>query len=280
MKKIATRAGCLAAILLTSTTCFAGSELMPGITTGIPLGAPLPEGLYMITIPTFGTRESTPKVDMTAIAPAWMIWSTPWTIAGGRLVFDAVTPYADVSVRHLGKVSGFTNPLIEAQLKWMLGDGWFGGFQVGGYLPVQSDVGHDWGAFESALAVSYLKDGWNLSATTGFGTGHSGPTGGPDWWNLDLTATRKFGKIEVGAVAFASADLSAPFAGYAKQSQVAVGALAGYDFGPVNVQFKLTTDVAQTNYGGRETRAWANIIVPLWNPTPTAAAPRPAIVEN
>lgn len=277
MKKITSRLGCLVALLLSSTPGFAGSELMPGITTGIPLGVPFPEGLYMISIPTWGTRDTAPKVDMFAMAPAWFIWSTPWTIGGGRVLFDAVVPYADLSIRGGPHFSGFGNPLVEGQLKWALGGGWFGGFQAGVHLPVQSDVGHDWAAFQGAAAVSYLKDGWNLSAATAFGTGRSGLTGGPDWWNLDLTATRKFDKVEVGAIAFASADLSAPYAGYSKQSQIAVGGLVGYDFGPVNVQVKVTTDIAESNYGGHDTRVWANVTIPLWNPKPASA---PVVAKN
>ncbi|NLH80533.1 MAG: transporter [Phyllobacteriaceae bacterium] len=277
MKKISCCAGALVSLLLSTASGFAGSELFPGITTGIPLGPPLPEGLYMISIPTYGTRTTSPNVDLFAAAPAWIIWSTPWTIAGGRLVFDTVTPYVDLSVRNGPHFSGFGNTLVEGQLKWDLGNGFFGGFQAGAHLPVKSDVGYDWAAFQGAVAVSYLKDGWDLSAAAAYGTGHSGLTGGPQWANLDLTATKKFGKFEVGAVAFASTDLSSPYAGYAQQSQVAVGALVGYDFGPMNVQMKLTTDVAEHNYGGRDTRAWANIVIPLWNPK---APDKPVVAKN
>mgnify|MGYP001765309092 CR=1 FL=1 len=277
MKKTMRCAGALATLLLSSTLAFAGSELFPGISTGIPLGAPLPEGVYLITIPTYGTRTTSPNVDLFAAAPAWLIWSTPWTIAGGRVVFDTVTPYVDLSVRGGPHYSGFGNTLVEAQLKWDLGGGFYGGFQAGAHLPVKSDVGHDWTAFQGVAALSYLKDGWDLSATAAYGTGHTGPTGGPDWFNLDLTATRKFGKVEVGAVAFASADLSSPYTGYSRQSQIALGGLVGYDFGPVNVQMKVTTDVSQTNYGGRDTRVWANIVMPLWNPKP---ADRAVVAKN
>jgi hypothetical protein len=53
--------------------------------------------------------------------------------------------------------------------------------------------------------------------------------------------------------------------------QFALGGLVGYNFGPISTRIKLTRDVYQTNYFGYETRLWANIIFPLWNP-PTAAA--------
>jgi len=268
-----------------TVTAFAGSELFPGISTGIPLGAPLPEGVYVIGIPTWGSRTTSPRTDVFAAAPAWLIWSTPWTIFGGRLLFDTVTPYVDARVPGVIHRSGFANTLLDAQLKWALGDGFFGGIQTGVYLPVKNElvdigVAHDWSAFQGVAAFSYLKDGWNLSSTFVFGTGHDALPGddpAPSWVNVDLTATKKFDKFEVGAVAFGSADLNAPFAGYANQSQFAVGGLVGYDFGRVNVQLKLTTDVYEKNYAGRDTRVWANVVIPLWNPTPEA---KPVVAKN
>ena len=44
------------ALAATTTAALAGSELPAGVTTGIALGAPLPEGVYDITIGSYGTR--------------------------------------------------------------------------------------------------------------------------------------------------------------------------------------------------------------------------------
>lgn len=248
----------------------ADSQLPPGISTGIPLGAPLPEGVYFVPISFYGSRTSTPEVSVGGVAP-WVIWSTPWTIGGGRLIIDTVTPYVDVKVKgtpiHL---HDWSNTNLTAALKWNLGGGLFGGFAGGVYFPTRSDTGHDWAAFQGHAALSYLADGWNISGTAIYGTGHStGVDRKPDWVNLDLTATKKFDKFEFGAVGFASADLNDPL-GTGRQSQIALGGLIGYDFGPVNAQFKLTTDVHQKNYGGNDTRGWLTLTVPLWNPKPEA----------
>lgn len=252
----------------------AGSELMPGISTGIPLGAPLPEGLWSITIPTYGTRDSNPNVDVGAVVPAWLIWSTPYTLAGGVIMLDAVMPYVNVNVDNGPTFSGMANAFIDMQVKWDLGNGFFGGFQSGIYLPIRSDVGDNYVAWQGIAALSYLKDGWDLSSTFIYGTGDQGSDGGPAWFNVDLTATKKFGKFEIGAVGFGSSDLSTPYLGYQKQSQFALGGLIGYDFDVVNIQLKVTRDVYQENYGGYDTRVWANIIVPLMAP---ATAGRPAV---
>lgn len=254
----------------------AGSEILPGISAGIPLGAPLPEGLWSVTIPTYGSRDSTPNVDVGAVVPAWLIWSTPWTFAGGVIMLDTVMPYVNVDVENGPTFSGMANALIDVQVKWDLGHGFFGGFQSGVYLPLRSEVGKNYISWEGIAALSYLKDGWNLSSTFLYGTGAEGENGGPAWFNVDLTATKKFGKFEIGAVGFGSTDLSTPYNGYQKQSQFALGGLVGYDFGIANVQLKLTRDVYQENYDGYDTRLWANIIVPLLAPSRSM---RPALIK-
>ncbi|MCE1235242.1 MAG: transporter [Hyphomicrobiales bacterium] len=281
MKKLTKNLLAGAMLVASTAAASAGSQLAPGISTGIPLGAPLPEGLYVISIPSWGTRTTTPNADVFAAAPAWVIWSTPWTVFGGRVLFDTVTPYLDVNVRGAIHRSGFANTFLDAQIKWDLGGGLFGGLQGGVYLPAKNElndlgIAHNWSAFQGIAAFSYLKDGWDLSSTFVVGTGHDAPKGsdpGAAWFNADFTATKKFDKFEVGAVAFGSFDLSAPYASYDKQSQFAVGGLVGYDFGPVNVQLKLTTDIYEKNYNGKDTRVWANVIIPLWNPKPAPTSP-------
>jgi hypothetical protein len=92
------------------------------------------------------------------------------------------------------------------------------------------------GGIPGVAALSYLKDGWDLTSTFIFGTGKDGTDGAPAWFNVDLTVTKKIGKFEIGAVAFSSTDLNAPYLGYAKQSQFAAGGLIGYDFGIINAR--------------------------------------------
>ena len=242
------------------------SELQPGISTGIPLGAPLPQGIFDVTIGNYGRSNPSPgNVDqLGAVAPAWLIWSTPWTIAGGRVLLDTVQPWVGATVKGGPYLSDFGNRLFDAQLKWDLGGGFFGGFQAGVYVPSAgvTPIGRDMTSFQGVAAVSYLKDGWDLSATMIYGNGGTDSNGVwySDWLNLDLTATRKFGKWELGLVGYYSTDLN----GTSKLSQFALGPLVGYDFGWVNAQFKFTRDVYEQNYGGYDNRAWLNLTFPLW----------------
>lgn len=260
MKKVFMMA--LVASGLSAAPALAGSELLPGISTGIALGAQMPEGVYVVAIPTTGKRDANPDVRTTAVAPAWVIWATGVKVGGAQLLFDTVTPHVTVDIRNGPKLDGWGNTYAGGQLKWDLGQGWFGGFNAGVYLPSDSEVGRDWTSFQGLGAVSYVGEGKNLTATLVYGTGKES-AGAADWVNLDLTATKTFGKWELGAVAFASADVGDK--AVVKQNQIAAGPLVGYSFGKVKAQAKLTTDLHEKNYGGKETRLWANIIIPVWN---------------
>ena len=101
------------------------------------------------------------------------------------------------------------------------------------------------------FALSYTGNGWDLTANVIWGVQFdqvtSEPEGfpcpvslafpsngcNPNFINVDLTATKRFDKWELGPVAFYSSDLSTPVPGYLKQSQFALGGLIGYWFGPV-----------------------------------------------
>jgi hypothetical protein len=67
-------------------------------------------------------------------------------------------------------------------------------------------------------------------------------------------------------VAYGSTDLSRPIASYQKQSEGA-GGLLGYDFGPLSLQVYATTEVFERNCGGRDTRGWFRMIIPVWKPS-------------
>jgi hypothetical protein len=225
----------------------AGSQLPAGISTGIPLGAPLPEGVYNITWFSAGTIPN--AADVSYGVPRFL-WSTPFTLLGGHVVIDGLFPYVSVAPHGApNTIHDWANPFLNSQLKWELGGGFFGGFESGVYFPNKSDVGNDFAAWQGGAMLSYLGNNWNLTAATFYGTGKDGVAGSPQWANIDLTATKKFDKFEIGAIAYGSTDLSSPTAGYKK----------------------LATDLAQENHGGRETRGTLQLTVPLWSPKPAPA---------
>jgi calcineurin-like phosphoesterase family protein len=99
---------------------------------------------------------------------------------------------------------------------------------------------------------------------------------------LDLTATKKFGKFEIGAVAYGVTDLPlggrdfalASAQGYTRAGRFAVGGLIGYDFGPVTAQLMVARDVAVRTRGTESTDGFIRLIAPLYS-APKAADPMP-----
>ena len=259
---------------MTISVAHAGSVTQPGETVGIAAGAPLPPGVYFVNTFDYGHRDGVDTfsaVDIPVVA-----WSTPWTLLGARLQFLLATPVIEVGVPHTNFDVGVYNPLIAGQLAWDLGNGWGVSYALGAYIGVDTAVSFDSTSLNQRFAASYTANGWNLTANLIYGIQFDAVTNtlNPDFLNLDLTATKKFGKWEIGPVAFGSTDLTRPIPGYQKQSQFAVGGLVGYDFGPVIMQAYVTTDVAEENYGGHDTRGWFRLIIPVWTPpAPVSRAP-------
>jgi hypothetical protein len=270
-------AGGLALLTLGMPSAMAGSAAQPGQTIGLPAGAQLPVGLYFVNTSSFGVRDTRPLDSESNINLPAFLWSTPWTLFGARLNLIAIQPVVASSPRGTPYQSGIGQPLLAGQLAWDLGNNFGVSYLFGGYLPIETRFLTQNASFSHRVAASYTGNSLNLTANLLYGIfiDPISPQGTvyPDYLNLDLTATKKFGKWEIGPVAFASTDLPTRFPGYRRQSQIAVGGLVGYNFGPVNLQAYVTQDVAERNYGGRETRGWLRVIVPIYKESTSPAAP-------
>jgi Putative MetA-pathway of phenol degradation len=284
-------AGTLTMCMNVSTT-IAGSVTQPGETVGIPTGAPLPEGLYFENTADWGCRNTNPTSCLGITIPI-VTWSTPWTFLGARVQFWAVTPVIETSVSHTSYEASVFNPALFGTLAWDLGNGFGFTYSLGAYFDVPQPGAFSSNNLNQRFALSYTADGWDLTANVIYGIQLDSVTNqpqispcpapfgfkgcNPDFLNVDLTATKKFGKWEFGGVAYGSADLTSPIATYQKQTQFAIGGLFGYDFGPLALQVYATTDVVEHNYGGRDTRGWFRMTIPLWKPE--AAPQKPLITK-
>jgi Putative MetA-pathway of phenol degradation len=297
--KFATLAAAGVLSLCGTTSALAGSVTQPGETIGVAAGAPLPPGFYLVNTADWGCRTTKPADTCLFVDIPVLAWSTPWQIFGARLQFLVATPFLAVEVDATAATPGLNrasiyNPLISGQLAWDLGNGFGFSYLLGAYLGVQDALAWDSTSINQRFALSYTGGGWNLTANVILGIhldsvsdraqispcpDGSGRGCNPDFLNIDLTATKKFGKWEIGPVAFYSTDLNRPIPSYAKQSQFAIGGLVGYDFGPVILQAYLTTDVDENNYGGHDTRGWGRVIVPLGNPL-APPPPAPLVRKN
>jgi hypothetical protein len=158
-------------------------------------------------------------------------------------------------------------------LSWNLGGGWFWSVAFNFMAPDGSrwtqSPNPDYWTFEPATAISYLANNWVLSANFFYdiNTRSNGPAAG-GWTGIiaapvtsgntlyiDGTAVYKIGKWELGPVAYTEIQTTADTGpGCALPTlqggracgnlrTVDVGALVGYDFGPVDIQVWFTQSV-------------------------------------
>ena len=125
-------------------------------------------------------------------APVWLLWSTPWQIAGGRLGFSTYTGVADLWAGSTPIADSFLNTLVEGHLGWSLHNGFNVSVYAGAWLPssqtLPTAVGRDYTAFQGLTAVSYIANGWNLTATGGYGSGGGGTC--KRMWHVGTIALR------------------------------------------------------------------------------------------
>jgi hypothetical protein len=272
----------------------AGSLEPPGWTAGLALGGALPQGVYMIdTVSIGGWRGIDDDKSSLVVNVPVLAWSTPWTIAGGRVEILATIPTISGGVPGDRDYTELYNPAAFVGAAWDLGGGWGFSAFIGGWAPVDNDLkkfGFDSWALSERVNLSYVNNGWKLAANLSFG--QPGKSNSytiftpatkeqvlPDWFNYDLTATKTIGKWEVGLVGFGSTDMSKGYwarRGTEDQSQFALGGLVGYSFPGITLQTYITRDVATSNYDNwgvnpsksYETRFWSRAIIPVWNPAP------------
>lgn len=271
------------AILLGSTSLAAADSIQrPGLTTGIPEGYGRTPGFYVATMLDFGLRSTDPAITTQGVAiPVFFTWSTPWDIGKAHVSVKAA-PFVGVvlDAPGLSRTRAY-NPYASVWFSWFLGRGFnlsIGeGAQIGFSNDLTKAIGRDFSAFQQNVALTYLKNNWNVTGNTFYTTGRTRETGSqPHTFNVDFTAVKHVYRTDYGAVAYGVWDLNSPSVGYLgagrKQSEFAVGGLWGYLIGNlVQVQGKLTTNIYQDHYAGRDTRLTLMAIFPLWTP----AAPRP-----
>jgi hypothetical protein len=293
MSKWTKLAAACALSLCTAVPALAGSVTQPGETVGLNVGAPLPQGWYAINTVDWGCRNTNPQHTCTGLTIPVIAWSTPWTLFGARVQLLAAWPAVEVGVQRTSSpvgtlqgdyFNGMYNPAVFGQLAWDLGYGWGFSYLLGAYFDYSSPVAWSDTSINQRFALSYTANDWAATVNVIWGI-HTesvtdraqlspcpasvavvSPTGlgcNPNFINVDLTIGHSFGKWQVAWVGFGSSDLNEPVLGYQKQSQFATGGLLGYDFGPVVLQGYITTDVYEKNYGGRDIRGWARIILPL-----------------
>lgn len=252
----------------------ATSVLPPGITVGLPAGKQLPEGVYFTDTTGFGHRSDT--VGDNGFSLPVLTWATPLQFYDTRLQLVLAQPVAWTTGTP-SNVAFANSTLLAAQLAHDFGGGWGVSYLAGYRVAMPYHKAFTTDSYEQRFAVSYTAGGYDLTANLINGIFGDHATY-PDWLNLDLTATKQFGKVEAGFIAYGSSDISSPTPTYKRLRQFAVGGLVGYNFGLFKLQAFVSRDVAERNYGGYDTRGWLRLSLPFpgYRAQAAALAPLPA----
>jgi hypothetical protein len=334
----------IAAFAFSPANAYQGGSVstQPGVFIGASAGVP-PPGIYMFnqiftdqrnfagpgtTSLRIGDHNSQHVNDYTA----GFLFVPGWTFLGATYDAVVVQAFVDAAVGNpLGAVNGipgtpalnvssgvFNTYIVPVELSWKLGTS---GFVVktglGIFVPDGTktgingigNVGNPFTTFQPELIVSYLKDGWNLSAALydEINTANTvdNYTNG-NIFHADFTATKTFGKWTLGPVAYYVAQITGdtcpvgtcrvahPFGTLTNAQRYdvfAVGGLLEYNFGPASLSLWATQDViakasnaaARPILGedfsliGRGLTVLSTISFRLWAPEEAAPAKAPLI---
>src|SRR5262245_16369137 len=96
-RKLLTRLAAVALVLgCAGGPAYGGSVTQPGETLGAATGAPAPPGVYLVNTSDWGCRSTQPKATCEGVTIPLIVWSTPWTVLGGRLQFALAAPAVEV----------------------------------------------------------------------------------------------------------------------------------------------------------------------------------------
>lgn len=247
------------------------NQHLRGVDSGLPAGALPPEGLYFVLNNYFasfnqykpGDSKSGMSLNAVVEAPV-LLWNTGLEVLGAQYAVAVAQPldYTESGVpnaptlTNTGHWGNFNTYLAPVILSWALPHDFHvkGSFGVWlddassapGREPPRGGVGSGNGftTFEPALGVSWLHDGWNLSAQIYYDTStrndrtdyQSG-----DQIAVDYTATKTIGGWTFGLGAFQLNQIEKDsqhgrkLSGSVSQSY-GLGPILGYDFGPFSLQ--------------------------------------------
>jgi hypothetical protein len=308
------------------------SQYFRGVTIGDPMGAAPPPGLYFENITMYAPSAAGHgqvqafKVTAPAEIPV-LLWSTGWNFLGANLLMSLSQPYYNVEARSNAAAgppfasthypathNTWVNPLT---LSWNFNNGWFASAGFAFYVPDGSRYDNspnpDYWTLEPHAGISYLGDGWNLTAYLAYNinaasAGHTGAFAGTpvaafgngyksgDQAYVDLTATKKFGKWEIGPVGYfkfqttddrpgggvSCATMAAATASQltcGRATDIAFGGLIGYDFGPVALKLYVSHSVyTKDDFGG--VLVWSKLSFRIWGPEAPAPERPPLVRKN
>jgi hypothetical protein len=282
-----------AALALTLCSLYAGdvsaNELwnptLRGVNEGLAAGALPPEGVYFINDSYFGSwkdyngsgKANGVKLDLLIDVPI-VLWNPGIKVLGADYAvaiaqpFDYTNVYSNASAaKGNGHLGTFNTVIVPGLLSWALPFD----FHVKTGLSVYVDdassspahpapaggagSGNSFWTLEPQAGLSWLKDGWNLSADLAYDYNLKDSTTNYDSGNLfsvNYTATKAIGKWTVGAGAYQQNQLERDSINGTSKSGTTretygAGPIVGYDFGSVNLSATYNYNIMTHNdFGG------------------------------
>lgn len=280
------------------------SPHLPGVTEGLAAGALPPPGVYFLNhtlVAPFTlydkSGDKTPvKADVFVDVPM-LLWNPGVQVLGASYAAAIAQPMTYVSASGGGlDRSGygmFSTILIPGQLSWALPNDFHvsAGLAVyaptgraqktvisypnGTYLGVPNSINY-W-ALEPSVGISWLHDGWNVSASFNYDINFKNTDSGYRSGNIlvgDYSITKTIGKWTVGVSGYSvnqftndKSDNARVQAGINandgnKQTKYAAGPMVGYNFGPV-----ILTAYYNHGFGAKNTLSgdtyWTRLTVPF-----------------
>ncbi len=254
---------------------------IPGATTGAPVGALPPPGFYGTedSYVVFGSvkgnnGQAIPVNFSNPSESLALLWSSPYHLLGAQYGAGLVQigSYHQVDASGVGGPKtgefGLFNTIFEPLLlSWNVGHGvsvalgqavYFpnGEFHHAGPNRLQTSYANAFYTYEPSLAVTYLKNGWDLTANNVIDVNtkdtQTNYKSGSVYY-LDLTAARTFGKFTVGAIGNYTQQFTNDYHAGVKVNDgnraehVMLGPMLAYNFGPVTVMARYLNDVSTRN---------------------------------
>lgn len=273
-----------------------------GVDIGLAAGALPPQGVYFVnddyflSYKAYASNQATgTKLDALVEVPI-VLWNPGVKLLGADYAVAVAQPFDYTSIGGVGAQGAHTGTfntiLIPAMLSWALPYDFHvkGSFAVflndASSSPSASShpeagvgAGNAYTTFEPGLGISWLRDGWNLSAQMQYDTSTrdnnhyltattSEPYQSGDQFSVDYTATKTFDKWTVGLGGFQQNQLQRDtINGLSAAGSVAdaigVGPIVGYQFAGVNVQAQYTHDVVVHNDVGGDTFN-VRLVIPVY----------------
>lgn len=303
----------VAASLLTTGASAAefATPLLPGATSGLPVGAAAPAGIY-VSLTNFywqsrltndAGQDNPLRVNSFETIPTFLVVPGIKLLGADYsfLVSQGISASSNnIFGQKTGAVGAFNTFLSPINLSWALTDSFFVSTGLSVYLPTGTfrlngtSNGNGFYSWAPTFAATYLRDGWNLTArlelnlnTKNDATNYQSG----DVYGVDFTATKSFGPWTVGMQGYYVNQFGpdrlngavVPASLYNgrgnKIEQFALGPYIAYDFGSFAISAWYDHNIRTRNAAAANI-AWLRVSVPLGNPFNAAPQAPPVTLPD